>query len=261
MTRSARRFGLTTAFLLALTIGGGRVSAKMRVPSIDGKLPELNDLPTPDALRASVIGKEATLVWNWQLPEQHPNFSSLGFEVERQDGKRWAVPTTTFSDFNLAFGTYTYRVRVLGEAKERGQRLMHVSEWSEAAQAVVNVACSGAPSIQLTVQAAPRAYASQPVKLRLVGAATVPEGCHLGKTTYRVQLADGSHRSEPLPVDARGRFDATIEPANPDDQSAPENLSYTVTATAEDEAGPTTSDAYTLNLQMRNPYAPRNSDD
>jgi hypothetical protein len=186
---------------------------------------------------------------------------SFGFQVERADGKNWVVPETTFSDFNLSFGTYTYRVRVLGEDKEGGKRLLHASEWSESAHAVVRVTCLGAPTIEL--QARPFSSSrsnTAPLRFQLTGAVKLPAGCHLSKTTYRVDATNGSHVSGEVATDAGGRFDTTAESRTNDDEGAGGGTSYTVTVTAEDEAGPTTSDAFTVNLERRNPFAPRDSE-
>jgi hypothetical protein len=253
------RSGLLLFSLIALSVPF--CGAKTALPSLKKKLPALNDLPAPAGLQASVVGNEATLTWSWQLPEQHPQFLSFGFQIERADGKNWTVPATTFSDFNLAFGTYTYRVRVLGEDKEGGKRLMHQSDWSEGAQAVVKVACLGAPAVELHVQPYnPSRSDSAALRFRLTGAATVPAGCHLSKTTYRIDAMNGTHITGDLSADAHGHFESDVASKTSDDEEAGGGTSYTVTVTAEDEAGPTTSDAFSVNLERQNPFAPKQTD-
>ena len=241
--------------LLLLCWVAGTAFARPRVPAGGHKLPELNDLPGIYNLQPSVVGNEVTLTWSWQLPERHPNFQSFGFETERADGKHWTVGPTTFSDFHLPFGTYTYRVRTLGEAKERGQKIMHVSEWSEPVQAVIQVSCSGAPTLQFAVQPVQRGGST--LRFHLTGNITVPSGCHLGNTIYRVETPAANNRSGPLSVGKNGHFDATVDAIGPEDDTPAGAMSFTVTVTAEDEAGPATSDAFTVSLELQNPYAPK----
>jgi hypothetical protein len=218
----------------------------------------VNDLPVPYNLQAVVLNRAITLEWAWTPPESRPNFTEFGFEIRREDGKTATTPGTTYSEENLPFGTYTYRVRVRGAATSKGKLVTHVSDWSEPVTQTIKVACTGAPQVQLAVEPIRRDYGSVPsLRFRLRGQATVPEGCTLGRVSYRVDTGTGIEHQGPLKTNRAGQFDTVIEALGPDDQMPEGGATFQVTATAENEAGPTTSDAFSISLELQDRFAPR----
>lgn len=223
------------------------------------KPPEaVNDIPAPFNIQAVVLNKAVTLTWQWQPPERRPFFTHFGYEILRNDGVAAEAPATTYSDFDLAFGTYSYRVRARGRARAGGRRILHVSDWSEPAAAVIAVACGGPPAISLAVRSTQRSYSDIPsIRLHLSGSVRLPEGCSLTRLAYHIETDTGLRRSGPMKTDVGGRFDDQVDALGPEDEMPSGGARFTVTAIAEDEAGPVTSDAYTIQMELRNRYAPR----
>lgn len=219
----------------------------------------VNDLPAPFNVQAVVINKTITLSWQWQSPESLPQLRDFGYEVLKNDGTSFPVPATTFSDFDLSFGTYSYRVRARASAKRNGKKTLLVSDWSEPANAVIQVACRQPPRVTLQVVPTQKSYSEIPaLRMHLSGAVQIPEGCSLTHLTYHLETGAGINHSGPLTADKRGRFDEFIDAVRPDDELPTGGADFTVTVTAEDETGPATSNAFTVHMELQNPYAPRN---
>ncbi|HVO33069.1 MAG TPA: hypothetical protein VMU17_04080 [Elusimicrobiota bacterium] len=215
------------------------------------------DLPAPYNVQSVALNHAITVSWRWHEPENHPIFTDFGFEIRRGDGKAFLVPETTFTDFDLAFGSYSYVVRVRAGSRERGKRVDHVSGWSEPAEAAIQVTCSGPPTVALTVETTQKTYSDIPsLRLHLKGSASVPEGCTLSRVSYQLDNGTGISHSGMLQPDANGRFDSFVDAITPEDEVPEDSASFTVTATAHDEAGPASSDAFTINVQLRDRYAP-----
>lgn len=215
------------------------------------------DLPTPFNLQSVVLNRAVTLKWEWQRPEHLPAFQHFGFEVLRDDKALATVSGTTFSDMSAAWGKHTYKVRVRGGAKERGRKVDHVSDWSEPTTVTVVVTCEQAPVISLTVTPTKRSYASIPaLRMRLTGQASVPAGCHVSKGAYHIDSGTGITKTGPLRLDDQGRFDEYIDALGPEDELPAGRTEFVITTSAESEAGPATSSAYTVGLELQNPYAP-----
>ena len=218
----------------------------------------VEDLPPPYNVQAATLHKTITLNWDWQPPEQKPQFTEFGFEVLRNDGQSRMASATTYSDFDLAVGTYSYRVRARGGSKEGGKRALHVSAWSEPAGGAVVLTCGGPPRIQLQVEPTKRTYSAIPsLRMHLVGDVRLPEGCSLTQLNYHLETDTGIHHSGPLKANGHGHFDDYVDALGPDDEVPAGQASFTVTATAEDELGPVTSNAYTITIELQNPYAPK----
>jgi hypothetical protein len=233
------------------------IDAKMRLPQGKAQGTVVNDLPVPYNLQAVLLNKAVTLRWKWQPPDLIPDFDNFGYEVKRKDGKTAMVSDTVYSDVGLAFGTYSYVVRVRGDTKENGRHITHVSDWSEPAEATIKVACSRAPSITLAVESTRKSYSAIPsLRLHLTGGTHVPEGCTLTGVTYLLDTGMGITHSGTLKTDAQGRFDDVVEAIGPDDEVPAGSATFTVSATAEDEAGPTTSDGYSITVDLQNKFAP-----
>jgi hypothetical protein len=217
----------------------------------------INDQPVPFNVQGVVTNHAVNLSWQWQPAEQRPEFTNFGFEVRRQDGKSTVVSGTSFSDTDLEVGSYTYRVRVQGGAKENGKRVTHVSDWSEPVDAVIKLVCSGPPTIDFMAQPTKRSYSSVPaLRLHLTGAIQIPDGCHIVKAAYHVDSGTGIVHSGPLTVNAQGKFDNFVDAIGPDDELPSGGASFSITASAEDEAGPVTGNAFTINLQLQDRFAP-----
>ena len=149
----------------------------------------MNDLPPPYNIQPVVVNKEVTLSWNWQPSDTMPAFMDFGYELRRSDGKLGLISNLTFSDFDVAVGSYTYQVRVIGGSQERGKRVNHVSDWSEPAFAEVKTSCPQAPAIHLTVEPTQTTYASvTSLRMHLRGSAEVPDGCTLRQVTYKIEI-------------------------------------------------------------------------
>lgn len=225
-------------------------------------LAEVNDLPVPYNVQAVTLKQAITLTWQWQSPEQKPNFLEFGFEVRRQDGRSTIVPELTYVDQGLPFGSYTYRVRTHGLIKENGKRVTHVSDWSEPVSGTIKVTCTGAPTIELRVQPIQRAAingGAPSLRLHLAGQAQVPEGCNLSKVSYHIDSGTGIMHNGLVKTKPDGRFDEFVDALGPEDEVPSGTALFSITATAEDEAGPTTSDAFTVQLRQQGRYEPRSN--
>ena len=221
-------------------------------------VPEINDLPVPFSLQGTIINKTAAITWQWQPPEHRPQFQKFVYEVKRQDGKVTSVPRLSFSDFDLAFGTYTYQVRAWGLVKFHGQKSIHVSDWSEPITVISKVSCPQAPTLSMTVHPTQSTYSSvASFRVRLVGDVQVPEGCTLLHTRYHIDTGTGITHEGPLRPNAQGHFDQRVDALGPEDEVPTGRADFSITATAEDEAGAVTSEAYTVSMELSNPYAPR----
>src|ERR1700687_5194474 len=142
---------------------------------------ERNELPAPYNLQAIVLKKTITLTWQWPRPEELPVFKEFGYELKRSDGKTFVVPVTIYTDVNLAPGFYSYTVRVRGLAKEKGKRVIYVSDWSEHASGTIKTACPRPPIIELSVEPTQKAYSSIPtLRFHVKGKASVESGRTLG---------------------------------------------------------------------------------
>ena len=216
-----------------------------------------NELPAPYNLQAVVLKKTLTLSWQWTRSEELPIFKEFGFEVKRSDGKTFLVRGTSYADADLAPGSYSYAVRVRGLAKEKGKRITYVSDWSEHASGTINTSCPRAPTIELTVEPTQKAYSSIPsLRFHMKGKVTREPGCTLESVRYHLDTGTGINHGGDLLVDAQGRFDTFVNAIGPEDEVPAGRASFAVTVTAEDEAGPVTSDVYTLDVELSNPYAP-----
>lgn len=231
--------------------------AKVPLPPQDARGPVVNDLPPPYNIQLIVVNKEVTLSWSWQPSDTMPAFMDFGYELRRNDGKLALISDLTFSDFDVAVGTYSYQVRVIGGSLEKGKRVNHVSDYSESAFATVKTSCPQAPTINLTVEPTKDTYSSMTsLRMHLRGSAQVPEGCTLQRVTYKIETSMGTSRTGVLKTDAQGRFNEFEDALQPEDEVPEGMATFTVSAAAEDEVGPTSSDAYSLSIELRNPFAP-----
>ncbi len=82
--------------------------------------------------------------------------------------------------------------------------------------------------------------------------------CTLGNVSYHLDTGTGITHGGPLKTDAHGHFDTFINAIGPDDEIPSGHVSFAITAAAEDEAGPATSSIFTVDLDLRNPFAPTN---
>ena len=223
---------------------------------IKGKL--VNDLPAPYNVQTVTTNRAVALQWQWQPPEQQPLFIDFGYEVLRQDGVHFVVSTPGYADLDLSSGTYVYKVRVRGGSKERGQRINHVSAWSEPVEAVIRLSCEAAPRIDLKVEPTQKSYNNIPaLRMHLTGRVISPPSCTLQQVTYHVDAESGAAHAGKLKVDAQGRFNEYVDALGPEDEAPEGATSFTVTVGAENEAGPSTSNAYSIAVQLQNKFAPR----
>jgi len=220
-----------------------------------------NELPSPFSLQAVVLKKTISITWQWQPPEERPVFSEFGYEVKRQDGKLFRPEGTTFSDSDLAPGSYSYLVRARGSVKEKGKIVTYVSDWTGPAGGDIKTSCPRPPTIELSIEPTQKKYSSIPsLRFHMHGHASVDPGCTLSAISYHLDTGTGILHSGPLPVDDRGRFDTFVNAFGPEDEIPSGLARFSITATAEDEAGPTTSSAYTIDMELENPFAPHPPD-
>ena len=216
-----------------------------------------NEMPTPTNLTAVALKNAITLNWQWQKPEELPEFETFGYEVKRQDGKKFTAADITYTDVALSSGTYTYTVRVRGTTKEKGKPVVYISDWSESATGTIQMTCPRIPTIDLSVEPTQKKYASVPsMRFHLHGRVLVDPGCSLGKVSYHLDTGAGITHGGPLAVDAQGRFDAFVNAFGPEDEIPTGHVSFAFTASAEDEAGPVVSSVYTIDVELENPFAP-----
>ncbi len=251
------RFPITTAGMTRLGQLGLLLSLFCSLAWSKSKGDERNELPAPTNFSAVVLNKTITLTWLWPAPEELPVFKEFGYELKRSDGKAFHTSGTTYEDANLAPGSYIYAVRVRGVAKEKGKRLVYVSDWSESAAGTIKTSCPRPPAVELTVEPTQKAYASIPsLRFHVKGNVSVDSGCTLGSVRYHLDTGTGIAHGGALTVDAHGHFDTFVNAFGPEDEIPTGRASFAVTVIAEDEAGPVTSDAYTLDVELRNPFAP-----
>jgi hypothetical protein len=216
-----------------------------------------NELPTPVNLQAVTLNKAITLTWQWQKPEELPVFLEFGYELKRQDGKTFSVSDNTYADTNLSPSSYTYIVRARGLAKEKGKRITYVSDWSEPASGFIKTTCPRPPTINLTVEPTQKKYERiSALRFHIQGLASVDTGCTLGAVRYHLDTGTGIVHGGPLPVDAHGHFDTFAYAFGPEDEVPSGLTTFSITASAEDEAGPATSTVYTIDLELENRFAP-----
>src|ERR1019366_10040373 len=98
--------------------------------------------------------------------EPGPEFTSLGYEILRDTAVLTIVDKTAFTDVDVPIGTHHYKIRVKGGAKENGKKTAHFSDWSEVAEAVIQVACNQVPQIELNVESSKKSFQGTP-RLRL----------------------------------------------------------------------------------------------
>jgi len=220
-----------------------------------------DELPTPFSLQAVVLNKTITLAWQWQPPEELPVFSEFGYEIKRLDGKVFRASGMTYTDSNLAPGSYTYTVRASGVTKEKGKSVTYVSDWTSPVGGDIQASCPRPPTIELTVEPTQKKYSSVPsMRFHLQGRATVDSGCALGAVNYHLDSGTGIVHSGPLPIKAQGRFDTFVNAFGPEDEIPSGRVSFSISASAQDEAGPTTSSVYTIDVELENPFAPHPAD-
>jgi hypothetical protein len=61
-----------------------------------------------------------------------------------------------------------------------------------------------------------------------------------------------------LKLDSKGQFDTFVNAFEPEDEIPSGRATFNITAVAVDEAGPSTSDAYSVEMELENPFAPHN---
>jgi hypothetical protein len=216
-----------------------------------------NELPAPINLQAVVLQNTITLTWQWPRPEVLPIFKEFGYEVQRQDGKTILVPGTTYADESLVPGTYAYRVRVRGMRKEKGKRVVSVSDWVGPVSGSLLAKCEHAPSVELALKPAQEKYGSIPsLRMRLTGRVIMESACRLGPVSYHLDSGTGTPRNGALMVDSQGRFSTLVNVVDPDDAIPPGPLHFEVTVTAQNEIGTTTTPPYAVDVDLRNPFAP-----
>ncbi len=221
--------------------------------------PEIkNELPAPLNVQAVTLKSAIALSWQWPKPDALPFFKDFGFEVQRSDGKMFFSKSLIYQDLDLAPGTYAYRIRARGQAKEKRKPVLYVSDWSERVSGTIVAVCPRPPAVTLEVIPTQKTYSSIPsLRFRLQGKVTTESSCTLGKVRYHLDTGRGIAHDGPLRLDKQGRFDTFVSALRPEDEIPSGVASFGVTVTAENEVGITTSDVYTLDVELQNPYAPR----
>ena len=233
---------------------------KLALAQLEGRA--VNDLPPPYNLQAVPIQRTVSLSWAWDPPDPGPEFLSFGYEVFRDAAPAAIVAKTAYTDFDAPVGSHTYQIRAKGGTKEKGQLIAHFSDFSEPVESPIKLTCSGPPAIHLAVQPMKRSYREiQSLRLHLTGDVGTPDGCHVDHVAYSIDSGLSAPRTGALTLDAGGHFDATLDALGPDEEPISGNAAFTVTVTAHDEAGAAVSDAYTLDLQRENPFAPKHPTD
>ncbi len=226
--------------------------------AVDAKALTVEDLPTPYNLQSVVKNQSVTLSWTWEPPNPGPTFQSFGYEVFRGTGGVAVVGKTAWTDFGLPIGTHTYKVRIKGVSKEMGKRVTHLSGWSEPVSAKIVQTCGGPPMINLTVEPTRRKYgAVHSLRLHFKGDVTVPAGCTLQGAKFHIDSGRSTQRVGPLTLDSKGRFDQFVDAMGPEDEYITGQVTFNITATAENEAGGSTSNVFSIDLERENPYAPK----
>lgn len=212
----------------------------------------------PFSVQAVVLKNSITLTWQWAKPESFVVLKEFGFDVKRSDGKVFFTKTTTYQDEGLSPGSYSYSVRVRGLTKEKGKKILLTSDWSETVTGNVVEVCPAPPRIELKVTPTQKVYSSIPsLRFRLQGSVLMEKSCTLSGAKYLLDTGRGIAHSGELIVDKLGHFDAFVNALGPEDEIPAGVASFSVSVTAENEIGPSSSDVYTLDVALQNPYAPR----
>ncbi len=252
----APRLRCAVALIILLAIPVHAATPKVPPPGLEKEV--IEDLPPPYDFHAEVYHKSVSLSWNWTKPELLPVFNTFGYEVMRGTQTLKSVPVTAFGDVDLSTGTYVYQVRARGDAKEGGKRVSHISAWTEPQTITITMTCASAPAVHLNVSPVRREVGTpSAVRFRLTGDIHVPAGCTLVQAGWHVDTGTGIKHSGPLVPDANGHFQEFVNAIGTEDEPPSGDVAFKITATAEDEAGPVTSDEYTITLQLENPFAPK----
>jgi hypothetical protein len=254
--------GMTTLPLYLFPFTFFLVSSAMAAPKLApahlvGKATE--DMAAPYNLQAVVDNHTVSLGWSWDAPDPSPTFLSFGYEIIRDTAVIAIVSQTAFTDFAVPIGSHTYKVRAKGESKDLGKRIAHYSAWSEPTDVTIKQTCAGPPVLELKVEPNKTVYRGIPaLRLHFVGDVSVPAGCQLEKINYHIDNGISTPRTGPLDPDAKGHFDEYIDAMGPDEEPINGNATYSINASAKDEAGETISSVFTIDLQQANPFAPHN---
>lgn len=212
---------------------------------------------TPFNVQTVVLQKTIAVSWQWMKPDALEAMKDFGFDVRRGDGKTFFSKATAYQDEKLTPGLYSYAVRVRGRIKEKGKWVLLTSEWSETVRAKVVDVCPAAPHVELQVTPTQKTYSSIPsLRFRLQGQVVMDKACTLSGAKYLLDTGRGIMHTGPLKVDAQGRYDVFVNALGPEDEIPAGVASFSVSVTAENEVGPSTSDVYTLDVALQNPYAP-----
>lgn len=235
-----------------------QAAAKLKLAPANLKGTIIEDLPAPYQVRAVVVNQSITLNWEWHAPDPGPVFENFGYEVFRDSVVIAIVGTTSYSDFNLPPGSYTYQVRAKGGSREMGKPVAHMSAWSEPVDGKIQSACLGAPTIQLTVEPTQKVYGSIPaLRLHFKGQVTVPKGCKVSKAMFHIDSGLSSERAGPIFLDPQGNFDEYIDAMDASDEHITGNATFKAFVTAKDEAGDAASPVFNLDMNRRDPFAPK----
>jgi hypothetical protein len=253
--RAAPQFLMITVFSFAI---GGSAEAATRLPKGDPKPPILVDFPPPHDFQGSAVGKSAALSWSWVPPAEMPTVMEFGFEVERQDGPRWVSAEMALKDFDVTYGTYTYRIRSRARWKDRGSKVTHLSPWVGPLVVEIPVVCPLPPVVQMKIDTPERRMTGTPaLRLHLVGNVLQPAECRSPRVFYTVDSGTGINATGPLTLNDNGKFDTFIDALHPGDEIPVGVLDFSVTATAENETGVFTTPPARVRLQLENQFAPK----
>lgn len=231
---------------------------KPKLPKGELREPVIIDLLPPQNLQSQVIKKSVVLSWAWLPPDPAPEFLDFGFEVERRDGKSWIVAEQGMTDYDVQVGSYTYRARARGTIKEKGKKISHASRWVGPLEAEVLPVCPDVPKFSIRFEPMEKRYSKTPsLRIRVTGSVSNPTDCHNMRIFYTLDSGTGIHRTGSLTPNAQGRISEFIDALQPGDEIVTGDMTFTISATAENEAGPVTPGETTLVLQTENPYAPK----
>ncbi len=249
---------LLVVFAVSCGLAPLGAASKLKIAPKDLKGSVVEDLSAPFQVRAVVLNQAITLSWEWHAPDPGPVFENFGYEVFRDSAVIAIVGTTSYSDFNLQPGSYTYQVRAKGGSREMGKQMAHMSAWSEPAEGTIQSACLGAPTIQLTVEPTQKVYGSIPaLRLHFKGQVTAPKGCKVSKAMFHIDSGLSSERSGPLFLDPKGNFDEYIDAMDASDEHITGNATFKAFVTAKDEVGDAASPVFNIDMDRRNPFAPK----
>lgn len=228
----------------------------MKLPPKETEGEMVQDLPAPFNVQKVLIRKTVALSWSWQIPEHSPDFTSFGYEVQRDSQTLVITSKLGETDFEVPPGRHVYRVRARGTFRK--DEAAHVSEWSEPMDITLTVGCEHAPIVMMKIEPTKQTYTGLPsLRVHISGEVKVPDHCSLTNLAYHIDSGMGVPRTGLLTVNDQGKFDEYVDAIGPDEELPSETTPFTFTVTAEDEIGTTTSNAYILNLQRQNPYAPQ----